>query len=186
MMQNNYNYSKALRDAIYVAIQPWVEWKHISMGKTHCPTCLKLDKCWFVKANMPMLPQHEYCHCTAVPKSTRIVQSEAKATSPIKKFAEYLFNPNNPKNGGKAELFELWGYDKADSQWMVEESQRQARKKYIAGEYSLGKLDEYGQRIHIQMSVPDRATGEAKFFRTAWMARPNGELVLVTPYGDDK
>lgn len=186
MITNNYDYSKAFRNAIHTAIQPWVEWKHISMGKTHCPTCLKLDKCWFVRANMPVLPQHEYCHCTAVPKATRTVQDQAKTTSPIKKFTEYLFNQNNPKNGGKAELFELWGYDKTDSQWMVEESQRQAREKYIAGDYSLGKLDEYGQRIHIQMTIPDRATGEVKVFRTAWMAKPNGELVLVTPYGDDK
>ena len=26
----------------------------------------------------------------------------------------------------------------------------------------------------------------SKEFRTAWMAKPNGELVLITPYGDDK
>ncbi len=186
MTTNNYDYSTEFRNAIRTAIQPWVEWKHISMGKTHCPTCLKLDKCWFVKANMPQLPQHEYCHCTAVPKSTRTVQSQAKTSSPIQKFTEYLFNPDNPKNGGKAELFELWGYDQADSQWMVAESQQQAREKYIAGDYSLGRLDAYGQRIHIQMTIPDKITGEMRVFRTAWMARPNGELVLVTPYGDDK
>ena len=69
---------------------------------------------------------------------------------------------------------------------MAEESQRQAREKYIAGEYSPRKPDEYGQRIHIQMTIPDRVTGEVKIFRTAWMAKPNGELALVTPYGDDK
>ena len=34
--------------------------------------------------------------------------------------------------------------------------------------------------------LPDKITGEMRVFRTAWMARPNGELVLVTPYGDDK
>ena len=119
MTISNYDYSTEFRNAIRTAIQPWVEWKHIAMGKTHCPTCLKLDKCWFVKANMPQLPQHEYCHCTAVPKSTRTVQSQAKTSSPIQKFTEYLFNPDNPKNSGKAELFELWGYDQADSQWMV-------------------------------------------------------------------
>ena len=110
----------------------------------------------------------------------------AKTTSPIKKFTEYLFNADNPKNGGKAELFELWGYDQADSQWMVTESQQQAKEKYIDGNYSLGLLDEYGQRIHIQMTIPDKMTGEKRVFRTAWMAKPNGELVLITPYGDDK
>lgn len=186
MTTNNYDYSTEFRNTIRTAIQPWVEWKHISMGKTHCPTCLKLDKCWFLKANMPMLPQHEYCHCTAVPKSTRTVLAQAKTTSPIQKFTEYLFNADNPQNRGKADLFEGWGYDISDSEWMVEESQRQAREKYIAGDYTLGKLDKEGQRIHIQMTIPDKATGEMRVFRTAWMARPNGELVLATPYGAKK
>ena len=131
MATNNYDYSTEFRNAIRTAIQPWVEWKHISMGKTHCPTCLKLDKCWFVKANMPMLSQHEWCHCTAVPKSTRTVLDNAKTTSPIKKFTEYLFNADNPKNGGKAELFELWGYGQADSQWMATESQQQQKKNIL-------------------------------------------------------
>lgn len=69
---------------------------------------------------------------------------------------------------------------------MVEESQRQAREKYISGDYTLGKLDKYGQRVHIQMTIPDKSTGEMRIFRTAWMAKPNGQLVLATPYGDDK
>ena len=186
MIANNYDYSIEFRNGIHAAIQPWVEWKHIPVGRTHCPTCLKLNKCWFAKANMPMLPQHEYCHCTIVPKSTRIVQAQAKTISPIEKFTEYLFNSNNPKNGGKAKLFKLWGYDKEDSRWMVKESQQQAREKYVAGDYSLGKINEYGQRIHIQMTIPDKETGEMRMFRTAWIVRPHGELVLVTPYGDDK
>lgn len=53
MTTNNYDYSTEFRNAIRTAIQPWVEWKHIPMGIIHCPTCLKLDKCWFVKTNMP-------------------------------------------------------------------------------------------------------------------------------------
>ena len=104
----------------------------------------------------------------------------------IRIFTEHLFNADNPQNSGKAESFEGWGYDISDSEWMVEESQRQAREKYIAGDYSLGDLDEHGQRIHIQMEIPDKVTGELRVFRTAWMARPNGELVLATPYGAKK
>lgn len=162
MTKNNYDYSTEFRNAIRTAIQPWVEWKHISKGISHCPSCLKLDKCWFVKANMPMLPQHEKCHCTVVSIPNATVQSRTSAVSPLPKFINYLFNPDNPKNGGKAELFGLWGYDKTDSQWMVEESQRQAREKYIAGEYLLGILDEYGQRVHIQMTIPDKVSGEMR------------------------
>lgn len=185
-MTQKSNYNNEIRDESYIAIQPWVEWKHVTMGKTHCPTCLKLDKCWFVKANMPKIPQHERCHCKADPKSTRTVLRKAKATSPIKKFSEYLFNADNPQSKKKAALFKKWGYDSADSQWMVEETQRQAREKYIAGEYSLGNLDEHGQRINIQITIPDKITGEMRVFRSAWMVKPNGEVILVTPYGGKK
>ena len=174
-MTRNENNNNTTRDEVYIATQPWMEWKHVNKGKTHCDTCLKLDKCWFVKSNMPKIPHHAYCHCTTVPKSTRTVLREAKATSPIQKFSEYLFNADNPQNKGKAVLFEQWGYNAVDSEWMAEETQRQARKKYIKGEYLLGNLDEYGQRINIHITIPDRITGEMRIFRSAWMVRPNGE-----------
>lgn len=186
MTTNNYDDSVVHQMSAGVGRRAWVEWKHISTGLTHCQTCLKLDKCWFMKARMPRLPQHEYCHCIVLPIAITDVVERFKTTSSIKKFTEYLFNPSNPQNKGKAKLFFLWGYDIEDSQWMVEESQRQARKKFLAGEYSLGELDEYGQRIHIQMSIKNRITGEMVVFRTAWIARPNGELVLVTPYGKEQ
>jgi len=183
MTVNNYDYSTELRNTIRTAIQPWVEWKHISMGKTHCPTCLKLDKCWFVKANMPQLPQHEYCHCTAVPKSTRTVQSQAAAISAYEKFTKYVLDPTNSQNKGKAQMFESWGYTAADSEWMMAEYQRQAREKYIAGEYTLGMLNMHGQRISIQVTLPRKnGTGSVAFI-TGWMVEANGKIRLVTPYG---
>lgn len=154
------------------------------MGKTHCPTCLRLDQCWFAKSNMPQLPQHPYCHCTAVPITNSRVNASAKAFSPHEKFANYLFEVNHPQNRGKAKLFQLWGYNADDSEWMVTESERQAREKYIAGEYTLGDLDEFGQRINIQITSPNRIKGGTITFRTGWIARQNGEIRLVTPYGD--
>ena len=39
MAISNFNYENINPSAI----QLWVEWKHISIGKTHCQTCLKLD-----------------------------------------------------------------------------------------------------------------------------------------------
>ena len=183
MTTNNYDYSTQFRNAIRTAIQLWVEWKHISMGKTHCPTCLKLDKCWFVKANMPMLPQHEYCHCAAIPKSTRTVQTQAKAVCAYEKFAKYALDPTNSKNKGKAAMFESWGYTTVDSKWMMEEYERQARAKYVAGEYTLGMLNMHGQRISIQVTLPRKnGTGSVTFI-TGWMVEANGKIRLVTPYG---
>ena len=67
MAEMIYNYSNEFQEATQAGIHPWVEWKHITMGKSHCKTCLRLDKCWFAKSAMPQLPQHAHCHCTAAP-----------------------------------------------------------------------------------------------------------------------
>ena len=184
MTTNKYDYSTQFRNAIHTAIQPWVEWKHISMGKTHCPTCLKLDKCWFVKANMPMLPQHAYCHCTTVPKSARTVQAQAKAESVYSKFDPYLFDPNGVYGHKKDVLFRLWGYTIEDSVWLKEEMERQGLEKYISGEYTLNKLDSNGQRINVVIKIPRKDTGEEVSFISGWMVMPNGRIKLATPYGD--
>lgn len=185
-MATSQNYQGEFRNAIKAAIQPWVEWKHISMGFTHCPICLKLDKCWFVADNMPQLPQHPGCHCTAEKISNSQVKKKASATSPYGKFGDYLFNAANPKNKGKAQLFEGWGYSTAAIPWMIEEYERQALEKYIAGDYTLGILDEYGQRINIQITLQRKDEPGTLMFRTGWVAYPNGSIKLATPYGGKK
>ena len=185
MSTNNYNYSTEFRNAIQTAIQPWVEWKHISKGKTHCPTCLKLDKCWFVKANMPMLPQHEYCHCTAVPKSTRTVKKQATAESSYSKYDPYLFNTNGAYDHGKEVMLRSWGYTAADSNWMKSEVERQGLEKYKEGDYILNKLDHNGQRINIVVTIPRKDGSGEVSFTTGWVAYPNGHIKLATPYGDN-
>lgn len=105
MEEKGYNSNQSMQNTIRL----WVEWKHISMGKNHCPTCLKLDKCWFVKESAPQLPQHEYCHCTATPKSTVTVQKQARAVCAHEKFTRYALDPTNDKNKGKAAMFQSWG-----------------------------------------------------------------------------
>ena len=132
---------------------------------------------------MPMLPQHDYCHCTAVPKSTRIVQSQAVAASAYEKFAKYALDPTNSKNKGKAQMFESWGYTAADSEWMMAEYQRQAKEKYIAGDYVLGVLNMHGQRISVQITLPRKNGSGTVTFITGWMVETNGKIRLVTPYG---
>lgn len=185
MTTNNYNYSTEFRNALRTAIQPWVEWKHIPMGKTHCSTCLKLDKCWFLKANMPILPQHEYCHCTAAPKSTRTVQAQATADSAYSKYDPYLFNTNGSYHHGKEIMFNSWGYTVSDSLWLKNEIERQCLEKYKAGDYFLNKLDHNGQRINIIVTIPRKdGNGEASF-TTGWVVYPSGRIQLATPYGDN-
>lgn len=184
MTTNNYDYSTQFRNAIRTAIQPWVEWKHIPMGILHCPTCLKLDKCWFVKANMPMLPQHEKCHCTAVPISTQTVQQQATADSKYSKFDPFLFDTNGKYNHGKEVIFHSAGYSVADSLWLKEEVERQGLEKYKAGDYILNKLDHDGQRVNIVVKIPRKDREGELSFTTGWVAYPNGHIQLATPYGD--
>ena len=55
--------------------------------------------------------------------------------------------------------------------------------KYVSGDYTLGKLNEKGQRINIRIDL-DRKDGSGTVsFISDWMVQPNGALKLNTPYG---
>ena len=45
------------------------------------------------------------------------------------------------------------------------------------------KLDKYGQRISIRISIPRKDTGEMVSYITGWMVQQNGKIKLNTPYG---
>lgn len=80
-------------------------------------------------------------------------------------------------------MFESWGYSIIDSENLVREFARQAKLKYQCGEYSLGNLDAYGQRISIIITLPKKNGMGKVSFVSGWMVYPNGEIVLTTPYG---
>lgn len=165
------------------AVPNWVEQIHISKGMTHCETCLKLDKCWFVDENKPLLPQHPYCHCTVNPFPLSRVLNETTAGCLLSKFDPYLFDPDKVYRHGKGIMFESWGYSIADSEWLRKEFERQALEKYTAGQYALGKLNKDGQRISIQMELPRKDKAGTVSFITGWMVYPDGHIQLTTPYG---
>ena len=76
-----------------------------------------------------------------------------------------------------------WGYTAKDARWLQEEIERQARKKYVSGEYTLGKLNWNGQRISIRITIPRKdGSGDVSFI-TGWLVEPCGNLRLTTPYG---
>ena len=70
-----------------------------------------------------------------------------------------------------------------DARWLQEEMERQAREKYIRGEYELGKLNLFGHRINIVIEIPRRNQDGMVSFASGWMVKQNGELKLNTPYG---
>ncbi len=173
----------AFKKAAKAADTKWVEWVHRQTGKSHCDTCLKLDKCWFLEDKKPKVPQHFFCHCRVVPIDYSRVVNEATAKSDYSKFDPYLFNRDNRYEHNKQKLFESWGYTIEDSAWLQETIEEQGREKYINGDYDLGKLNENGQRISICVEIP-RKTGEGVVsFVTGWMVYPNGHIRLNTPYG---
>ena len=92
-------------------------------------------------------PLHENCHCTTTAISTARVKKKAHATSAFSKFDPYLFNTFGLYSHGKEKLFVSWGSTVADARWLQNEIEQQGRTKYIAGNYTLGKRNVYGQRI---------------------------------------
>lgn len=72
-----------------------------------------------------------------------------------------------------------------DAAWMQQEFERQGLEKYINGDYTLGRLNERGQRISIRVEIPRKDQAGTVSFITGWMVHPNGEIRLTTPYGGE-
>ncbi len=80
-------------------------------------------------------------------------------------------------------MFEEWGFTIADSRRLKIVMEQLAYYAYLAGEYELGKLDRYGQRINIAVTITDK-NGRQLSFKTGWMVYPDGKIKLITPFGD--
>lgn len=172
----------------------WVQWIHekskpaeTSTEKTanaltgliskHCGKCLNLNGCCFVKENCPTQPLHPNCHCYTI----NISQPDIKSECSIEKFTNYVFVSSLIDD--KKQLFELWGYDIMDSEYLQQEFINQAKLAYSVGDYELVLLNEYGQRINIVITLKRKDKNEYVSFRSGWMVYPNGRIVLATPYG---
>lgn len=173
----------------------WIKWIHegtmpsytqedrktnieYSRKTNHCAKCLNINGCCFPKNKMPDYPLHYGCHC----KIESVTGINFKAECQIEKFTDYIFNPQI--NDGKKELFDSWGYGKMDSQWLQTEYCRQAQEKYSSGEFALNKLNDYGQRINIEITIPRKDGKGNVTFLSGWMVYPDGKILLTTPYGD--
>lgn len=161
----------------------WVKWVHHSQGPNCCQECLKLDGCLFLKSKTPTWPHHPNCHCTLDPVDYSTVLLVATVQSDFGKFDPYLFNTQGRHPHGKEKLFHEWGYTVADARWLQAEMERQAREKYVAGDYMLGRLNKDGQRISIHIEIPRRNGEGMVTFISGWMVYPNGQIQLTTPYG---
>ena len=161
----------------------WVKWIHRNLSDNHCLECLMLDNCWFLRNKAPPWPHHPYCHCLLESISHDLVSKNAVAKSNYSKFDPYLFNPEGKYPHNKEKLFNSWGYTIDDAKWLQKEIEEQALQKYVNGEYKLGLLNSYGQRISLRIEIPRKDNGEAVSFTTGWTVLPNGQIKLNTPYG---
>ena len=161
----------------------WIKWIHRNLSDNHCPECLMLDNCWFLRSKAPPWPHHPYCHCLLEPLTYDLVSKNAIAKSDYSKFDPYLFNRDGKYPHNKEKLFNSWGYTIDDSKWLQNEIEQQALQKYIEGNYKLGLLNQFGQRISIRIEIPRKDTGEMVSFTTGWSVLPNGQIKLNTPYG---
>jgi len=162
----------------------WIEWLHIQKGFTHCEVCMVLSGCRFMRAKMPVLPQHYGCHCMVLPIRTPVANVTAKAVCPIEKFTGYVFGEKYQDNG-KNDLFKILGFDISDSEMLKSEYDRQAAEKYANGDYTLGVLNEYGQRIKIEIVI-EREGKEPAVFISGWMIKKNGLITNNTPFAKGK
>lgn len=175
----------------------WVKWVHegtkpaesnaeksanvfIGALSKHCAMCMNLNGCCFVMDKCPPTPLHPNCHCQTV-----IIPSiSAKAECAIEKIRDYIFS--DLKSNGKKELFEKWGYSIIDSEYLQKELEIQAKRAYSVGEYELGRLDDYGQRVNVKIKLKRKDKDEYVTFQSGWMVYPNGKIALTTPYGGKK
>ena len=75
----------------------------------------------------------------------------------------------------------LLGYTNSDSELLTKIYQTQGYSKYISGEYTLGKLNEFGQRINIGIELKG-INGKSSFLNSGWHIMPDGSIKLNTPF----
>lgn len=119
-------------------------------GPHHCSICLNLNSCYFIQNKCPEIPHHPNCHCYLESANN----SQLKAECDIKKFSDYVL----AEGSNKYDLFSLWGYSIIDAEYLKNEYERQALEAYSNGNYTLGLLDKYGQRIDIVITLQKKIT----------------------------
>ena len=147
----------------------------------HCLKCTAMSGCYFIDGTktFPMYPHHPHCHCEKQHISPQTVTANCR----IEKFKGYIFAEKYAYKGKKALFEDKYGYTIDDSDYLKKEYDRQAKEKYMSGDYVLGKLDEEGQRITIDVILKTPLKGTATV-KSGWMVRPNGLITCNTPLGD--
>ncbi|MBQ7348861.1 MAG: hypothetical protein IJW47_02585, partial [Clostridia bacterium] len=122
---------------------------------------------------------HPHCDCKLI--NIEQLKKQVIAECNLKKFTDYIFGEEYVKNG-KMQLFTSLGFSKEDSEYLKQEFDRQARESYLNGDYELGKLDKFGQRIDIKIKLQTK-TRKGIELVSGWMIKPLGRITCTTPLG---
>lgn len=144
----------------------------------HCLICTGLSGCFFPDLNEPRYKPHDYCDCEVYP----IIQPKyiSEAYCDLRKFTKYIFT-NTIDSKGKNAVFDEWGFKIGDSAYLKNELEEQAKQKYLSGEFEMGTLDKYGQRITINITLQTEKQG-VKIFKSGWLVHPLGRITCNTPF----
>ena len=86
---------------------------------------------------------------------------------------------------GKKKLFEEFGFSKSDSFHLKTEYERQAKEKYLNGDYIVRGLNpKYGQDINIVVELTTPSGRKVEII-SGWKVHPLGVLTCNTPLADD-
>jgi hypothetical protein len=110
------------------------------------------------------------------------VFNNSTANVDSRKFSDYIFKEG--ADHGKDHVFKSLGYSKENSSALSKIYMEQAGKKFLSGSYSLGKSDEWGQRINIEIELPGIGSSAGKFssIRSGWLILKDGTIKLATPF----
>lgn len=102
--------------------------------------------------------------------------------APVSKFRDYIFRPG--ATHGKDHIFRSLGYDQEHSEELATLYEKQAALLYEAGDYSIGRLNEFGQRITIEIRLHGIGSHADKtsWLLSGWMLQSDGSLTLNTPF----
>jgi len=99
-----------------------------------------------------------------------------------RKFSDYVFKTG--ADHGKDKVFRSLGYGKQHAQKLARLYQKQGLEKFKQGQITLGKKDQYGQRIDIEIELPnlDKPLATSSYIKSGWMILPEGDIKLNTPF----
>jgi filamentous hemagglutinin len=110
-----------------------------------------------------------------------------KLVAPVENFYDYIFKPG--ATHGKDHVFRALGHSRSDAELLSDLYSFQVVAKFAAHDCTLGKADEYGQRINIVIELTlntlteeNNYSSRSSYLISGWMTRDDVTLTLNMPF----